>query len=196
VVLRIDVEDEYGVRVTDAAVTVDGNETVAFAVEGVLRVGGDALEPFVDARLTPVEVAFAAGDERVAIDVASDAELRLESVDVGVELPDDETPGAVDAASDPVSAAANPTELAGGVGRISFTVEGVLEDVPADAADHLADADAEPSLIAFSVDDATATDGGDADAPVATIELLAVRIAVLVDGTLLITALDVDAGLL
>jgi len=196
VVLRIDVQDEYGVRVTDTAVTVEGVETVTFAVEGVLRVGGDALKPFVDARLTPVEVAFAAGDERVAIDIASDAELRLEAVDVGVELPDDMTSSAVDAATDPVGAAANPTELSGGVGRISFTVEGVLEDVPADAAKRLADADAEPISVAFSVDDATATDGGDAEAPVASIELLTVRIAVLVDGTIVITELDADAGLL
>lgn len=193
-VLRIDVQGENEVRITDAAVTVDEEETVAFAVEGVLRVGGGTLEPFVDARLTPVEVAFAAGDERVAIDVASDAALRLEAVDVGVELPDDAASGAVDAATDPGSAAAKPTELAGDVGRISFTVEGVLEDVPADAAERLADADAEPSSVAFSVDDATATDGGDAEAPAATIELLAVRIAVLVDGTIVVTALDVDAG--
>jgi len=196
VVLRIDVQGENGVRITDAAVTVDGNETVAFAVEGVLRIDGDALEPFVDARLTPTEVAFAAGDERVAIDVASDAALRLEAVDVGVELPDDATSSAVDAATDSGSAAANPTEPAGGVGRISFTVEGVLDGVPADAAERLADADAEPSSIAFSLNDATASDGGDAEAPLATIELPAVRIAVLVDGTIVVTALDADAGLL
>jgi len=196
VVLRIDVRDEYGVRVKDATVTVDEEETVAFAVEGVLRVGGDTLEPFVDARLTPIEIAFAAGDECVAIDVANDAELRLEAVDVGVELPDCATSGAVDAAANPVETAANPNESVGGVGRISFTVEGILEDVPADAAERLADADAEPRSIAFSVDDATASDGGDAEAPVATIELLAVRIAVLVDGTIVVTALDADAGLL
>jgi len=194
VVLRIDVQDEYGVRVTNAAVTVEEEETVAFAVEGVLRVGGDALEPFVDAGLTPVEVAFAAGDERVAIDIASDAELRLEAVDVGVELPDDATSSAVDAATDPGSVGATPTELAGGAGRISFTVEGVLEDVPADAPERLADADAEPISVAFSVDDATASDGGDAEAPVATVELLAVRVAVLVDGTIVVTELDADAG--
>lgn len=198
--LTIDVEGEPGVRIADADVTVDADGRVAFAVEGVLRVGGDALAPLVGARLTPVEVAFAAAGDRVAIDLAGDAELRLDAVDVGVELPTDGgTSDPADAAAsppDPTDAPADPTELVGDVGRISFTVEGVVENVPDDAAERLADADAEPRSIAFSVDETTATDGGDAEAPVATIELVAIRVAVLVDGTIVVTALDADAGLL
>ncbi|GAA0666858.1 hypothetical protein ACFQDG_14025 [Natronoarchaeum mannanilyticum] len=37
-VLRIDVQVESGVRVTDAAVTVDGEGTVAFSVDGTIVV--------------------------------------------------------------------------------------------------------------------------------------------------------------
>lgn len=189
--LTIDVEDESGVRIADANVAVEDANTVSFAVEGVLRLGGDALAPFAGARLTPVEVAFVAGDERVTIDLTGDAGLRLDAVDVGVEMLDDPATDAVEAATDPVGAATNPTDLTD-VGRISFTVEGVVEDAPDDAAGRLEAADAAPSAVTFSLEEPIATDGGDADAPVATIELLAVRITVLVDGTIVVTALDAD----
>lgn len=183
--LTIDVEDESGISIADATVTVEAANIVSFAVEGILRLGSDVLTPFVGARLTPAEVAFAIDGERVAIDLTGDPELQLNAVDVGIEMLDD-------AASDPVEAATDPTDAARETGRISFTLEGVVGDVPEDAAERLEGADAAPGSVTFSVDDATATDGGDAEAPMAAIDLVAIRIAVLVDGTIVVTPPDTE----
>jgi len=75
VVVRIDVQDEYGVRVTDAAVAVEGKETVTFAVEAVLRVGGHAEEPVATIELLAVRIVVLVDGTIVVTELDADAEL-------------------------------------------------------------------------------------------------------------------------
>lgn len=194
--ITIDVAESSGVRVTDADVTVESDDTLAFTVEGVVRVGGDLLGQFVGSRLIPAEVALSADGDRVEIDLSEEAALRLEEVDVGVEMLEDVSASPSEIADDVEtdvsemadSAATEASDLADSVGRISFTVAGVVEDVPADAADRLADTDAAPRSLTFSVEDPVEGDGGTPEEPVASFELLGVAIAVRVTGTIIVTA--------
>lgn len=193
--ITIEVEENPAVRVTAADVTVESADALTFVVEGVVRVGRDLLGQFVGSRLTPAQLTLSADDDLVEIDLSEDAALRLEAVDVGVEILDEASTSPSELAdgvgSDPSELVDDATtaasDLVDAVGRISFTVEGVIEDVQADATERLAGAEATPHSLAFSVDDPVETDGGDPGEPVASFDLLGVAIAVRATGTIIVT---------
>lgn len=194
----IDVEENTNVRIADADLTVESADTVAFAVDGSVSVGRGLLARFAGSRLTPDRLALAVDDDVVEIDLSDEAALRLDVVDVGVSMPDGAASGdgpvpEPNGSSLPTGASDLP-DLSD-AGRISFTIEGVVEDVPPAAAERLAGAEATPRSLTFSVDDPPETDGGDPGEPSASFGLLGFRITVRADGTIAVTALDgVDVG--
>lgn len=199
----IDIQSNPLVGITHADVAATDEETIAFEVEGTLRVTDELLGALVGSRLTPTEIALACESGPPAEITLDEAGLRLEEIDVGVELPatdaDDASDlaetavdGLTDAAESDGAAPVDPTAPLDAAGRVAFTVEGVVANAPTDAVERIDDGEAWPASLTFAVDDLVESDGGSPGGPLVELELLGVRVAIRTDGTIVITALGAN----
>ena len=152
--IAVDLVDDPNVRIESAEVEPRAPDTVAFAVDGSISVGEALLGEFAGRTMEPESVAFAVEGDDLVVDLRDGAALRLETLDVGVEIPD-----AGDALSSAVDVPAGEADAP--LGAVSFTVEGVIEDLDEGTAERLAGAPrAEPASITFSVHESLESDGG------------------------------------
>ena len=204
----IDIEANPLVGITDADVEAASDDRLAFTVEGTVRVTDELLGAFAGSQLTPRELELAPGNEPpVEIRLDDETGLRLDAVDVGVELPGDDADdagefaegvvdGMAEAAGTDGPAPVDPTApLDAAAGRVAFTVEGVVENVRDAAVERVAGDEVRPTAITFAVEDPLEGDGGSPGTPLAELELLGFRIALRANGTIVVTALAADAGI-
>lgn len=177
----VDLADDPNVRIESADVEPHAPDAVAFTVDGSISVGGALLGEFAGRTMEPESVAFTVDGDELAIDLRDGATLRLETLDVGVEVPD-----ADDVLSNAVDVPTGGDD--GPLGAVSFTVEGVVEDVDEGTAGRLAGASAAPDSITFAVHESLESDGGRGEPdPLAEFTLLDYRIVVRRDGVLTVS---------
>lgn len=179
--VTVHLDENESVRLTDEVVDVRPPDRIAFAVRGTLTMTEELLGSFAGATLNPVRLDISTGGgRRVDVDLAERSELRLETVDVGVETPDtgDLSPG-MDAlgSSDDEEADARP-------GAIAFTVEGAVLDVPAETLESLSEGSPTLSALTFAVESPVRSDGGAPDDPIFQFSLLGYGIVVRRNGVI------------
>lgn len=148
-------DENESVRLSDEVVETRPPDRLAFAVEGTITMTEDLLGSFAGATLNPVRIDVSGnGSQAVAIDLAGESSLRLETVDVGVETPDagDLSPG--------LSSEDDSEERSTRPGAIAFTVEGAILDVPAETFESLSDGPRTVETLTFAVEDPVRSDGG------------------------------------
>ena len=152
-------DDTENVKLTDETVETRASNRIEFAVSGCLTITDALLERFEGATLNPVRVTIASSDSTaVPIDLTGQASLRLEEVDVGVATPD----GADLAAGfDGLSPAADdgPESLDSPPDVLSFTVEGVIRDVPEESFESIDQDSTTLESLTFAVEESVRTDG-------------------------------------
>ncbi|RDI70219.1 hypothetical protein [Halopelagius longus] len=158
--VTVHLDENESVRLTDEVVETRPPDRIAFAVEGTITMTEDLLGSFAGATLNPVRIDVSGdGSPAVAIDLAAESSLRLETVDVGVETPDadDLSPG-LDSLS---PGGDDDSETTGSrPGAIAFTVEGAILDVPAETFESLPGAPRTVETLTFAVEGPVRTDGG------------------------------------
>lgn len=196
--ISVNIEENDSVRVTDQLIDTEPPDSVTFAAEGMLTMAESLLEKFEGASLKPVEIEMTV-DELGSVEIdLEDAELRLETVDIGIETPntDDLSLGV-----NSIPSASGDTDPGDdesgdpGPGAIAFTVEGVIRDVARETLEELADGSPELASVTFAVEEPIRSDGGSGNA-VFEFDLLGFEIAVYRDGTIEIGARGAtDVGL-
>lgn len=181
--ITIDFERNRHVRIDDATVEPQPPDAVSISVSGTLRLGEEVLASVAGTTLEPVRVAFAADGRRVEIDLREEASLRLDDVDVGLELPDPD--GAVpeglpssgsEAVSDVVDAATDRP------GVLAFTATGTIVETPPETVATLAEAsNSSPKSVTFEPETPVRGDGGRTD-PVLETTLFGFGVVVYRDG--------------
>ncbi|QSW99560.1 hypothetical protein [Haloterrigena alkaliphila] len=185
--VTIDLDDTESIQLTETDVERRPPDRLEFAVEGSLTVTPDLLANFEGATLDPVQVTVSSGDaDPVAIDLTDAATLRLETVDVGVATPDGE-----DVAEGLGAVASTATGNGGSVdsppGVISFSVDGVLRDVPTATLEAVGNDAPELESLTFAVEESLRSDGGsDDDNVVFELTLLGYGIVVRRDGSIVV----------
>lgn len=184
--VTIDLDENESIKLTEADVERRPPDRLEFAVEGSLTVTPNLLADFEGATLDPVQVTVSAGDaDPVAIDLTDAATLRLETVDVGVATPngDDVAEGLEAVAS---TAAGGGGSMDSPPGVISFSVDGVLRDVPSGTLEQIAGDDPELESLTFAIEESIQCDGGSADDVVFELTLLGYGIVVRRDGSIVV----------
>lgn len=160
--VTIRIVDNQSIRVSDEVLEERPPDRVAFAVEGIVTMTEEVLSEFEGQALKPVRIDVSVEESRAVELDLTEATLRLETVDVGVEVPDadDLSPGmdSLRPSSDDDAESTDP-----GPGAIAFTVEGSIQDVPAEALEPIAESASTLESITFVVDDAVKSDGGSDD---------------------------------
>lgn len=175
--LTVHVDENPSIRLTGQVVETHPPDRVEFAAEGVIRMTETLLSEFEGRSLVPVGVVFEVDDSRtVETDLAGEASLRIETVDVGVETPDadDLSPG-----METVSSATDDEPA----GSIAFTVEGVISSVPPETLDRIAGGASTLKSVTFAVEDAVRSDGGSGGDVVFEFGVLGRRVVVHRNGT-------------
>lgn len=180
--VTVHLDENESVSLTDEVVDVRPPDRIAFAVRGTLTMTEELLGSFAGATLNPVRLDVSTGGGgRVEVDLAERSELRLETVDVGVETPDtdDLSPGmdALGSSSDEEEADTRP-------GAIAFTVEGAVLDVPAETLESLSEGSPTLSALTFAVESPVRSDGGAPDDPIFQFSLLGYGIVVRRNGVI------------
>ena len=183
--VTIDLHENESIKLTEADVERRPPDRLEFAVEGSLAVTPDLLANFEGATLDPVQVTVSAGDaDPVAIDLTDAATLRLETVDVGVATPDGED------IAEGLGAVASTATGGGSIdsppGVVSFSVDGVLRDVPSGTLEQIAGDDPELESLTFAIEESIRSDGGSADDVVFELTLLGYGIVVRRDGSIVV----------
>ena len=179
---EIEIAENQSIDLECVEVTPRPDGTVTFTVEGTLSVSEHLLGTVAGSTLTPSAITFSSADSdrrqsRVEIDLQGDATLRLEAVDVGVEVLDtdlipSDTGDLREAAVDPVGAVDSRP------GVIAFTVEGVVDGVSADDIEALSSGEPKPASITFTAERSLEGDGGEPDDEVARFDFLLYRISI------------------
>lgn len=186
--VTVNVEENRSVQVTDLLVETESPDRVDFTVEGVLSITEELLSEFEGSSLKPVDIEVSIdGSRTVEIDLSEGASLRLESVDIGVELPrPNDIPSGTNAV--PPSADGGATSDDGRPGAIAFTLEGTISGVQDEVFESLASASPGPGpgleSITFAVEDPIRSDGGPGTDVVFEISLLGYGITIRRNGAI------------
>lgn len=175
------------VRLDDTEVTTRSEAAeVAFRVEGTLRLTEALLSQFAGRQLTPDTVAFSVDDAQIVeVALGDETSLRLKTVDVGVETPDEDA--TLTDAEDARSLASDAQESSDSApSALAFTVAGVVENVAAEDLAALSADEVVPASITFSVDETPQTDGGAPDDGLFQLRVLGYEIAIWKDGTVVV----------
>ena len=179
-------DDTENVTVTDETVETRASNRIEFSVAGSLTITDALLGKFEGATLNPVRVTIASSDsEAVPIDLTGQASLRLENVDVGVATPD----GAdVAAGLDGLRPTAEdgPESLDSPPDVLSFTVEGVIRDVPRETLEAIDGHSPSVESLTFAVEESVRSDGGRRTDVVVELGVLGYGIVVRRDGTIVV----------
>lgn len=168
--VTVDVDEDRRVRVTDVAVEPRPPDRIDFEVEGTVTITEALLGELAGATLEPARIEIASGEQTVEIDLAADAALRLETVDVGVETPGTDvlssSPDVIDPSADAESAA-DTTSADGGAesdetrpGSIAFTVDGTIVDASEETLDAISSGSPNLESLTFAVEGPVRSDGG------------------------------------
>lgn len=185
--LTVYLDENQQLHVTDQLVEAVSPDQVDFRIEGTLSMTEELLSAFEGSSLKPTAVDILAnGSQSVEIDLAGEASLWLEDVDVGVETPDaDDISSNLD-----LSRSVTDTDDESGhsrPGAIAFTVEGTVQDVPAEKLEPITDATLEVTTVQFTVEDPARTDGGSGASVVLDLSILGYGITIYRNGSI-----DVD----
>ena len=193
--VTVDLAGSSDVRLTEQAVTVRPPDEIGFVVEGTATRTESLLAEFEGRRLDPARVELAVGESgTVEVDLTAEASIRLESVDVGVETPDTDDllpeDGTVTSAAED---APDPSDS--GPAALAFTVEGVLEGVPEEVVETVADASPTFTSLTFAVEESLESDGGSRDEAMCEFDLLGFTITVGRDGRVRVGTAGVSVGM-
>lgn len=191
--ITVAIADDQRIRVAGDAVETHPPDQFTFAVEGVLSMTEQLVSQFEGATLRPSRVSLSVDDRTVDIDLTGEAELRLSSVDVGIETPDPDLSEGVESLTSSVTdpsalTDANPAALA-------FTVEGSVLGVPEGTLEILDSGNVTVESLSVAVDDGVRSDGGSTDDVVFEVALLGYGITVRRDGAIVVGFLDGPGGL-
>ncbi|MFP8952911.1 hypothetical protein ACLI4Z_08065 [Natrialbaceae archaeon A-arb3/5] len=182
--ISVQIDENQSIRVAEDQIETDPPDQLAFTVEGVITMTEQVVGEFEGMSLNPSRIEVSVDESRtVEIDLTEAASLQLSSVDVGIATPDaDDLPTGIDALR---SSMDDPTEMTGvRPDALSFTVEGVVLDVPQETLEALAEGDPAIEALTFAVGDAVRSDGGSDETVVLEIVLLGYGITVHQDGTI------------
>ncbi|MFP8955087.1 hypothetical protein ACLI4Y_00015 [Natrialbaceae archaeon A-CW3] len=190
--ITVDIDANRNIRVTSEAIEARPPDRLDVTAEGVITMTPELLEAFEGASLKPAQIDITVDETRtIETDLQSEASLRLESLDVGVETPgvdvlsltNETTNEATNEATNEQSTD-TPDSSAGSPGAIAFAVEGTIRGVPSDAVDSIIAGSPTLESITFDVDKPAVSDGGSATDAVLRITLLGVGIVVRRNGTI------------
>lgn len=192
----VHITENPSVTVTEEAVDAQPPDRIAFEAEGVVKMSEALLGQFEGTSLNPVGVGISVDPSRtVDVDLAEEATLRLESVDVGVSTPDaDDFERGVESVGSSVRDRRDvPTSGGNGAGdgpsgAIAFTVEGTIRDLSEEQVAAIADGSPTLESVTFSVSEAVETDGGVPDDVLLEVGLFGFGVVVRRDGTVEISA--------
>lgn len=160
--VTIRIVDNQSIRISDEVLEERPPDRVAFSVEGVVTMTEEVLSEFEGQALKPIRIDVSVEKSRAVELDLTEASLRLETVDVGVEVPDaDDLSPSMDSLGP--SSGGDAESSYAGPGAIAFTVEGAIDDVPAEALEPIAESAPTLESITFTVDDAVKSDGGSDD---------------------------------
>ncbi|MFP9190235.1 hypothetical protein [Natronosalvus vescus] len=191
--VTVDIDANQNIRVTSEAIEARPPDRLDVAAEGVITMTPELLGAFEGASLKPARIDITVDQTRtIETDLQSEASLRLESVDVGIE-----TPGVDDLSLTNEKSTDDPHSNAGPPGAIAFAVEGTIRGVPSDAVDSITAGSPTLESITFDVESQVVGDGGSPTDPVLRITLLRFGIVVHRNGTIDVGTRDgtMDLGL-
>lgn len=198
----VHIAENPSVTVTEEAVDAHPPDRIAFEAEGVLKMSEALLGQFEGTSMNPVGVGISVAPSRtVDVDLAEEATLRLESVDVGVSTPDaDDVKRGVEAVGStvrdrrgvPTDGGHGPAD--GPAGAIAFTVEGTIRDLAEEQVAAIADGAPALESVTFSVEGAARPDGGSPGDVLLEVGLFGYGVVVRRDGTVEISSRGVAPG--